>query len=281
MALPTFDVGGTRLTRVPYFDIALGPEVAGLTGAEVAAIPWAVPVWADDDQQVIVGQAVWVIEAGDRVLVVDPCGAADTFLRSGADAVTHQDAVGAALTAAGFAPDRVDAVILSHLDGIGMAAAVDADGAWTPFFRRARIVVSAAELERVRAHPGIQGAAALLALVAQGAVDAVGARHEPAPRVEMVVTGGHTAGHAVVRITDEGRVGAVFIGHLAVSPLDFAVETKATAHEDVATAAPLVEAELRGAAADQRLLIGPLWPVPGAARVSGPPWVLAPASTER
>src|SRR5436189_526224 len=114
MALPTFEVGGTRLTRVPYFDIALGPEVAGLTGAEVAAIPWAVPVWADDDQQVIVGQAVWVIEAGDRVLVVDPCGAADTFLRSGADAVTHQDAVGTALTAAGFAPDRVDTVILSH-----------------------------------------------------------------------------------------------------------------------------------------------------------------------
>ena len=143
MALPTFDLGGTRLTRVPYFDIALGPEVAGLTGAEVAAIPWAVPVWADDDQQVIVGQAVWVIEAGDRVLVVDPCGAADTFLRSGADAVTHQDAVGAALTAAGFAPDRVDAVILSHLDGIGMAAAVDADGAWTPFFPRARGSLSA------------------------------------------------------------------------------------------------------------------------------------------
>ena len=94
----------------------------------------------------------------------------------------------------------------------------------------------------------------------------------------MVVTGGHTAGHAVVRIADEGGVGAVFIGHLAVSPLDFAVETKAEAHEDIVTAAPLVEAELRAAAADGRLLIGPLWPAPGAAHVSGPPWVVAPAS---
>jgi glyoxylase-like metal-dependent hydrolase (beta-lactamase superfamily II) len=278
MELPAFDVGGTRLTRVPYFDVPLPPSVAGLTGAEVAAIPWAVPLWADDDQQVLVGQAVWVIEAGDRVLVIDPCGAADLFLRTGPDAVVHQDAVTAALASAGCGVDRVDTVILSHLDGIGMAAAVDDDGSWTPFFPRARVVVSAAEMERVRAHPEIQGAAALLALVDQGVVDAVGPHHEPAPDVEMVVSGGHTAGHAVVYISDGSGVGAVFIGHLAVSPLDLAVDTKAEAHEDIATAAPLVEAELRAAAGDGRLVIGPLWPAPGAAHVSGPPWGVAPAT---
>jgi glyoxylase-like metal-dependent hydrolase (beta-lactamase superfamily II) len=92
------------------------------------------------------------------------------------------------------------------------------------------------------------------------------------------VSGGHTAGHAVVYVADGTGVGAVFVGHLAVSPLDLAVDTKAAAHEDVATAAPVIEAELRAAAGDQRLVIGPLWPAPGAARVSGPPWVVAPAT---
>ncbi|HEY2429177.1 MAG TPA: hypothetical protein VGI06_09625, partial [Acidimicrobiales bacterium] len=147
-----FSVGAATLTRVPYFDVPLEAAVAGLTAEQVRAVPWAQPVWAADGM-VVIGQAVWVIESAGRVIVVDPCGAADAFIRTGPAAVEHQDAVIGALDTAGFSRERVDAVFLSHLDGIGMTAIVDADGWWSPTFPHARILVTGAELDWVASAP--------------------------------------------------------------------------------------------------------------------------------
>lgn len=273
MGFSRFSIDGVRLTRVPYFDVALGPEVVGLTPADVAAIPWAVPAWATEDNRVLIGQAIWVIELAEQILVVDPCGAADAFLRTGSDAITHQRAVTEALSAAGYGVGQVDTVILSHLDGIGMAAAIDEEGAWRPMFPRARIVLSEAELLRVRAHLETDGAEALLTLVDQGVVEAVGPHWEPATGLVMEVTGGHTPGHALVRVGD----GAVFIGHLAVSPLNVTAEMRAGSHDQVSEEQAALETELAEAAKHRWLLIGPLWPEPGAGTVTGPPWAVTPA----
>jgi len=120
---------------VPYFDVPLDPEVVvGLTPEQVAAVPWGAPAWATPDGRVRVGQAVWVIEAGDRTVVVDPCGASDEFLRTGPEAAVHEAAVVAALEARGFPVGRVDTVVLSHLDGIGMAASPAPSRGWSPLF---------------------------------------------------------------------------------------------------------------------------------------------------
>ena len=273
MGVRRFEVGEVRLTRVPYFDVPLDPEVAGLSAAQIQALTWAVPTWATAEAKVLIGQAVWVVEAHDQVLVIDPCGAADSFLRTGPQAIVHQQAVADALRSAGYGVDRVDTVILSHLDGIGMTAAVDADGAWSPFFPKARVAISEAELDRVRAHPELEGASALWALLDAGVVEPVGSGWAPAPGVVMEVTGGHSSGHALVRIGD----GALFLGHLALSPLNLSVEPRPEAHEDVAIAMAVLGTELRAGAIDHRLLIGPLWPEPGAVQVSGPPWVVTPA----
>lgn len=272
----TFTIGGARLSRVPYFDVPLDAGVVGLTASQVMAVPWAVPGWATADGQVLVGQAVWVIEAGGRLIVLDPCGAADAFLRTGPEAVTHQEAVMSSMEEAGFPVDRVDTVVLSHLDGIGMAAAVDdaasGSGRWFPLFPRARLVLSALELEWARAHPEVQGAGALAALDHLNVVDGVEAPWEPAEGVVVEVTGGHTPGHALVRIGDD----AVFIGHLAVSPLNVATPS-AVQHHDPEVALAALDRELAAAAMRRSLVIGSLWPDPGAGRVSGPPWVVTPA----
>ena len=90
-----------------------------------------------------------MIEADDRTLVVDPCGAADAFLRTGPDAVLHQEGVVTALADAGFAVDGVDSVVLSHLDGIGMTAAVGGDDRWSPFFPNAKVLLSTDELAHI------------------------------------------------------------------------------------------------------------------------------------
>jgi hypothetical protein len=66
----------------------------------------------------------------------------------------------------------------------------------------------------------------------------------------------------------------VFIGHLALSPLQLTSGVRAAGHLDVQRAHDALEAELRWARDHHALLIGPLWPSPGAGRVTGPPWVL-------
>jgi glyoxylase-like metal-dependent hydrolase (beta-lactamase superfamily II) len=267
-----FVVGNVTLTRVPYFDVALDAAVAGLTADQVRSVEWADPVWAANGQ-VLIGQAVWVIECADRVVVVDPCGAADAFIRSGPDAVKHQDAVLRAQAAAGLDPTGVDLVVLSHLDGIGMTALVDDDGDWVPAFPHARLVVSQQELDWVTSHPETQGAAAFDALRRRGVP--VTCPFSCANEVTLELTGGHSAGHAVVRV-DSAGAGALFLGHLAVNPVQLAYPQGAAQHAEAPRAQQSLDALLSHAAANRTLIVGPLWPEPDAARVSRPPWVLSP-----
>jgi glyoxylase-like metal-dependent hydrolase (beta-lactamase superfamily II) len=269
----SFEVDGIRLTRVPYFDVSLGASVIGLTRDQVASVPWAIPSWATPTGEVLVGQAIWVIESDDQVLIADPCGAADAFIRSGPEAVTHQQAVVEALAASGYSVEVVDLVVLSHLDGIGMTAAVDIDGRWSPFFPNARIVLSDSELAHIEANPNIGGASALSELMGKGVVDGLSPPSAIAPGVNVEQSGGHSPGHLIMRIGE----GAVFIGHLAVSPLQAAAGVQPGQHVDANRAHDVLVDELRWACDRHALMLGPLWPDPGAGRISGPPWVVTAA----
>jgi glyoxylase-like metal-dependent hydrolase (beta-lactamase superfamily II) len=261
-------VGEVELTRVPYFDVALDAAVVGLTAEQIESVEWATPSWASTDGQVLIGQAVWVVESQGRVIVVDPCGAADAFLRSGPEAVGHQEAVLGAMRAAGYPPDRVDTVVLSHLDGIGMAAVVAPDGDWQPAFPNARIVMMSAELEFLAAGGPAQGLDALNALIAQGVVDGVRDGYQLTDEVWLQLTGAHTPGHAVVRI-QSGESRAIFLGHLALSPINVVMAHCAPADAEKERAADVLDALVADAAADDALIIGPLWPFPGAGHVAG------------
>jgi glyoxylase-like metal-dependent hydrolase (beta-lactamase superfamily II) len=259
-------VGDIELTRVQYFDIPLDPAVANLTSEAVRAIPWAAPHWATDDAQVLIGQALWFVVSGGRVVVVDPCGASDEFLRTGPDAVAHQERVVAAVSAAGFAVEDVDTVVLTHLDGIGMAAAVTPDGGWAPLFPDARIVMTRVELEYLATHDDVPGLQALRALIERGVVDGVEEGHEVAPGVCLSLTAGHSPGHAVLRLSSRGEDG-VMLGHLAITPLQFAAPMSEHAHLDARGAQAALDALIAESANRGTLLIGPLWPEPGAVTV--------------
>jgi glyoxylase-like metal-dependent hydrolase (beta-lactamase superfamily II) len=272
-----YQLGGVRLSRVSYFDVALSPGTLGLTVDQVQQVAWAVPTWAQPDGQVLVGQAVWVIESDGVVMVVDPCGAADAFIRTGKEAIGHQEAVLGALAAAGFPAERVDVVLLSHLDGIGMAAIVEPDGDWLPAFPRARVILTDDELRYLAGARNVMGLTALNALRDQGVVDGVHTPHSCMSGVTVALTGAHTPGHAVVRIDAGGHQG-VLLGHLALNPAHLATGPCLTLHDDPAGAARVLEELLIEASLNRALVCGPLWPAPGAGYVSGPPWVLTPAS---
>ena len=267
-AVAGFRVGDVELTRVPYFDVALDAAVVDLTAEQIQSVEWAMPSWASADGRVLIGQAVWVVESQGRVIVVDPCGAADAFLRSGPEAVGHQEAVLDAMRAAGFPPERVDTVVLSHLDGIGMAALVAPDGRWVPAFPKARIVMMSAELEFLADGGPAQGHDALDELIAQGVVDGVHDGYQLTDEVWLQLTGAHTPGHAVVRVQSVGAR-ATFLGHLALSPLNVFVARCAPDDADLERAGDLLDALIAEAAADDALIVGSLWPFPGAAHVSG------------
>lgn len=266
-------IGSSRITRVSYFDVPLDADVIGLTRDQVKSVTWGTPDWATPEGHVLVGQAIWVIESGDRTIVVDPCGASDAFLRTGPEAATHQSAVITALEAGGFPVENVNTVVLSHLDGIGMAGSVDPDGRWSPLFPNATVELTELELAHVESHPEIGGASALLQLCQQGVVRAMPTHWAVTPDVTAEHTGGHSPGHVAIRIGD----GAVFLGHLAVSPLQAAFGSIPHQHLDDQAAHEALEFQLEWAMERNALVIGPLWPGPGAGRVSGPPWVVIAA----
>jgi glyoxylase-like metal-dependent hydrolase (beta-lactamase superfamily II) len=218
------------------------------------------------DGQALVGVVGWVIESDGRVLLVDPCGAADPFIRTGPEAVMHQDAFAAAMRAADFAAERVDTVVLSHLDGIGMAAGVEPDGGWGPLFPNARVVLTAAELAWLDGETQVGGLEALRSLIARGVVDGVADDHRFTDAVRFERTGGHSPGHAVVHVESAGAH-AVLVGHLALNPLQLATLPHAGGHVDTAAANAWFEPFVARAARERLLLIGPLWPFPGAARI--------------
>ena len=272
-----YRVGDVGLTRVPYFDVGLDPVSLGLTAALVDSVSWASPTWRQANGQLLVGQAVWVIESARVTMVVDPCGAADAFLRTGPQAIDHQHAVIAALGAAGFPAEHVDTVVLSHLDGIGMTALVNEDGSWGPAFPNARIVITRAELDFLATATGVQGHAVLSQLREQGLVVAAPDRVSLAPDVTLEHTGAHTPGHAVIRVTS-GAESALFLGHLAVTPVHVAAGRCPGLHHEPDRAAEVLDQLLREAAGASSLICGPLWPAPGAGHVDGPPWMITPAT---
>jgi glyoxylase-like metal-dependent hydrolase (beta-lactamase superfamily II) len=252
-------VGDATLVRVPYADVLVDADVVGLTAEQVAASSAANPVWAEGDQ-VRVGAAVWIIQSEGRRIVVDPTQAADEILRTGPDASFHQQAVGDALATAGFPRESIDTVVVSHVDGIGMVAWLE-DNQWSPFFPNAEVLISQREYEAI-ADDGPydpQGSEALLALAAQGVVQQVDDEHEVTSEVATEWTGGHSPGHLLVNVTDGGTT-ATMIGHLALSPLHLALGDPGR-HPDPARAAAAMER-----IHDGRVLVGPLWPAPGAAR---------------
>jgi glyoxylase-like metal-dependent hydrolase (beta-lactamase superfamily II) len=272
-----FEIGAVTLTRVPYFDVALEPAAVGLTPDEVAAAPdWCVPTWTTSEGEVLVGQVIWVIESQGRVVAVDPCGASDPFLRSGAEAVIHQEAVLAAMAEAGYPAERVDVVVLSHLDGIGMTAVVDDDGRWTPAFPSARILLTSAELDFLAGRDDVGGVDQLRSLVALGAVDGVAGDHRLTDEVSLRLCGGHSPGHALIEVESQGER-AVFIGHLAINPIHLSMVAGEGAHVDAVVTQAVIDEVLATAADDGSLVIGPLWPFPGAGQVTSADRRVVPA----
>jgi glyoxylase-like metal-dependent hydrolase (beta-lactamase superfamily II) len=264
MTTNTVGIGSVVLTRVGYADVNIDPAIAGLTPAQIAEVPWAEPTWADG-AQLRAGAAVWVIDDGDARIAVDPAQAADPILRSDADAATHQTAFAGLLAAAGMPRESFTHAIATHMEGIGMWAWRNDDGSWSPFFPSAPILVAQRELDAIDAneHPSPVHPA-FAALRAQGVLRAVDDGKHVTDHVSVEHVGAHTPGHLFVRVAADGTQ-AIMVGHLAVSPLHLVTGPCPQQHPHPDEAQVRIDKLLT----EDAVVIGPLWPAPGAARWNG------------
>ncbi len=262
MSINTVRVGEVLLTRVGYADVTVDPVRVGLSPADVAGVAWAEPLWADGGE-VRAGAAAWVIESGDARIVIDPAFAADDILRNDTDAAAHQEAFAALLAGAGFPRESITHAIATHYEGVGMLAWRNDDGSWERFFPNAPILMSQRELDAIDAGV-VPSESVMPRLRAQGSLQGVSDHEQLTDSVVIEFTGGHSPGHQIVRVRSGGEQ-AVIVGHLAVSALHLATGECPPEHMDPAGANTALDKLL----AEDAVLIGPLWPAPGAGRWNG------------
>lgn len=257
----SLQIDNLKLTRVEYLSLPVPGELIGLTDEQTKQVTWLTEPWAIDGQVVISANA-WFVEAGDKRIVLDPVQAVDVVIRADEAAEQqHQDALKDTFTQAGFSPETIDMVLMSHIEGVGMVAKRVA-GEWQPFFPNAKVLISAAQLEEFENNISSATEAAddpvvacWQALIAQGVVTTYDDGEEIVPGLKAEVTHEHCVGHAVFHLGDE----TTFIGHLAVSPAHLATGPCEALNENAEGS----YMALHRVASEGQNLIGPLWAAPG------------------
>jgi hypothetical protein len=258
------EVGEFVLTRVLYADALIDSAAVGLTADEVRAVPWGSPAWAEDGQ-VRAASCVWVISGHGRHIAVDPSGNIDEILHDASTTAAHQAAYASAFASAGIPIESIDTVLLSHIESIGLSAVRDGAG-WRRFFPNARLLISEPAMRSfVQRPPNGPVGVAFGSLVDAQMVDTFNDGDELAPGLTAEWTGMHNVGHCVFHVRGTG-VRATFVGHLAVTPLHLATGPCPLQHYEADEAWRW----LRNLTSDaSNVIIGPLWPSPGALRWRG------------
>ena len=219
--MQTLSLDGATLTRIGYADVAIPGEFVGLGANDFARASWRLPLWTDGES-VRIGAAVWFADVAGKRIAFDPFQAADSVLRADRAAEeSHQTAIARTLDEAGFARESVDLLVLTHIDGVGMAAWRNTDGSWAPFFPNARVLISDIELRQFLAAPKSDDlqSEAWHALIDLGVVGTYADHEQIAPGLCADVRGAHGPGHALLHFGPGDAPLASFIGHLAVSPV--------------------------------------------------------------
>ncbi|KUN01154.1 MBL fold metallo-hydrolase [Streptomyces yokosukanensis] len=180
------------------------------------------------------------------------------------------------LTAAGFPPDSVDLVILTHLhaDHVGWNTREE-NGAWVPTFPRARYLTSRAErdfwagydMEEARRQMFDDSVVPVERAGLLDLVDVPAEGAEIAPGLRLVPTPGHTPGHVAVELTSRGER-ALITGDCIHHPVQLAHPAiGACVDIDPGQSEASRRALLRSVAGTDTLLLGTHFAPPTAGRV--------------
>jgi glyoxylase-like metal-dependent hydrolase (beta-lactamase superfamily II) len=225
-------VGDITVHRID--EIPLPPAIGAwllpdATPDVVAGQDWLRPHFADDEGVLRADSHSFAFTAGGlRVLV-------DTGIGNGkerADPAWHgldTDYL-QHLTAAGFPPDSVDLVILTHLhaDHVGWNTR-EVNGAWVPTFPNARYLTSRTEREFWAGYDMDEARRqmfrdSVIPVEEAGLLDLLDVPAEGlevVPGLRLIPTPGHTPGHVAVELTSHGRT-ALITGDCVHHPVQLA-----------------------------------------------------------
>ncbi|MEU0244398.1 MBL fold metallo-hydrolase [Streptomyces sp. NPDC006235] len=289
----SWTVGDIPVQRID--EIPLPPAIGAwllpdATPEVVAGQDWLRPHFADDEGVLRADSHSFAFTAGGlRVLV-------DTGIGNGkerADPAWHDldtDYL-QRLTAAGFPPDSVDLVILTHLhaDHVGWNTR-EVNGAWVPTFPNARYLTSRTEREFWAGYAMDEARRqmfrdSVIPVEEAGLLDLLDVPAEGldvVPGLRLVPTPGHTPGHVAVELTSRGRT-ALITGDCLHHPVQLAHPGIGACVDIDSGQAEASRRELLGAlAGTDTLLLGTHFAPPTAGRVVAHEgaYRLAPAPAE-
>ncbi|MCA6091067.1 MBL fold metallo-hydrolase [Streptomyces sp. SCA3-4] len=231
----TWTVGGIVIHRID--ETALPPQTGAwllpaATPEVVTGQPWLRPDFAAPDGTLRLASHTFAFEVdGLRVLVDTGIG---NHKPRANPAWNHLDTdYLRRLTDAGFPPESVDLVVLTHLhtDHVGWNTRRADDGSWTPTFPNARYVTSRTEWDYwagMAEHMDDGRRQMFLDSVHPvhdaGLLDLIDVRHEPtdiAPGLRLLPTPGHTPGQVAVELRSAGQA-AVITGDCVHHPVQLA-----------------------------------------------------------
>jgi glyoxylase-like metal-dependent hydrolase (beta-lactamase superfamily II) len=248
----------------------------------VARHAWVVPDFADAKGRIAMRVQAFVVEVAGRTVLVDPCVGngkqrALPFWNEKSWPFLERFA------AAGFAPERVDTVVHTHLhaDHVGWDTRLE-DGAWVPTFARARHLYTARELDWCKrtANPGIDGVYddSIAPIFAAGLADVVEEDADLGAGLRLEPTTGHTPGHVSLWVESRGER-ALLTGDFLHHPVQCAEPGWAEiGDEDAALARATRRRMFERAAATGALVLGTHFPnrPAGRIRADGAAWRFVP-----
>jgi glyoxylase-like metal-dependent hydrolase (beta-lactamase superfamily II) len=214
-----------------------------------------------------------VVETPTLTVVVDTCIGNDKERMPNKNWHKMQTRFLEDFRAAGFEPDKIDAVLCTHLhvDHVGWNTFWDGS-AWKPTFPNARYLMAKSEFQYWESHeddvtPHQVFLDSVAPVVDAGLVDLVETTHEVCPEVSLVPTLGHTPGHVSVRIQSQGEE-ALITGDFLHHPCQMAHPEWASAVDYDSEASTATRWRMLEAyAGTDKLLIGTHFAGPTAGRV--------------
>lgn len=270
-----WQIGDVRITKIVEIE-ALGGMSFILPQARPEAVKplsWMVPHFMNEEGKLIASVHALVVETPTLTVVVDTCIGNDKERMPNKNWHKMQTRFLEDFRAAGFDPEKIDAVLCTHLhvDHVGWNTYWDG-AAWKPTFPNARYLMAKSEFEYWERHedavtPHQVFLDSVAPVVEAGLVDLVETTHQVCPEVSLVPTLGHTPGHVSVRIQSQGEE-ALITGDFLHHPCQMAHPEWASAVDYDAKASTATRWRMLEAyAGTDNLLIGTHFAGPTAGRV--------------
>lgn len=270
-----WQIGDVRITKIVEIE-ALGGMSFILPQAQPEAVKplsWMVPHFMNEEGKLIASVHALVVETPTLTVVVDTCIGNDKERMPNKNWHKMQTRFLEDFRAAGFDPEKIDAVLCTHLhvDHVGWNTYWDG-AAWKPTFPNARYLMAKSEFEYWERHedavtPHQVFLDSVAPVVEAGLVDLVETTHQVCPEVSLVPTLGHTPGHVSVRIQSQGEE-ALITGDFLHHPCQMAHPEWASAVDYDAKASTATRWRMLEAySGTDNLLIGTHFAGPTAGRV--------------